>query len=438
MTSRWILPTTYPRHFTALNKLPATLGELNLPLFQAVATEFCLATGYPMDLGYFGALSTMSVALQNQIDMVTPKGRRPVSLYMLGIGGTSRGKSVLAEHFIEPLETFEDSREDLLRGHPLTYTEGSGPKLFESMKAFPTRFLVSYEGHQLLSSIVRSEASKLNNLWSGEPVRRSTFKHGNLALRHARVSILALVHPEFMDDVMRIHGRALRTSGFLGRLLVVATPERPLIEAVHGVRIPLPARDAFFARLLALLEVGIEAAFTPNVQRFAPPLSDDAERLRVVYAQSRIEMTGERGHFETEPEHALKLAENAVRVAVLLHVFEGFEGQVSESTLWAAIALVEWFSLHYLDNLGSTGNLNTKLGLLHQWIVKRFWDARTGSPIRFPRSVIGQLGPNRLRDPKVYEPLLDGLESLGMIRRFRSGGGVFIELVPPSAHHSHV
>lgn len=435
MTSRWILPATYPRHFTTHTKLPATLGQLNLPLFQAAVTEFWHATGYPMDLGYFGALSAISVALQNQIDMVTSQGRRPVSLYMLGIGGTSRGKSVLAEYFIKPLEEFEESREELLRGESLIYTESSGPALFQSMKALPARFLFSSEGEQLLKSVVKSDASKLNNLWSGEAVRRSTIKHGSLTLRHARLSMLALIHPGNLDDALRVHGRALRTSGFLGRLLVVAAPELPLVDAVRGLNMPLPATASFFARLLMLLEAGIAAAFTENFKRFAPPLSEEAERLRVDYAQSRIEMTGKGAYFESEPEHAFKLAENAVRVAVLLHVFEGFEGPVSESTLWAAIALVECFSLHYLNNVGTTGTMNTKVRLLHDWIVEHFWNPYTGCPIRFPRSVIGQRGPNRLRDPKVYEPLLDEMEAFGAIRRLRSGGGVFIELIPPSGHH---
>lgn len=416
--------------FAGPHHLPAKLGYLELPLFQAAVTEFHTATRLPLDLGYFTALGALSVALQSQVDMVTPQGRRPASLYMLGIGQSSGGKSSLAEYFFQAVETFEASRTDLFRGRTLIFDKGSTAGLYKAMRELSTTVLLSYEGKKLLESLVKSDASELNNAWSGEPIRRNTIKHGNLLLRNARLSMFAVIHPVLLDDVMRLHGRALRTSGFLGRLLVVATPSGPSIDLVHGVQGPLPAKAAFEARLIQLLEAGIKAADTADFERFAPPLSAEAEELRIAYAQSRIQMTYEQGYFESEPEHALKLAENAIRIAVLLHVFEGFQGPISASTIWAAIVLVEMFSQHYLANLGSQGSMFSKLTLLNDWIDRRF---RHGVPVardRFPKSLIGQIGPNSLRDPKVYEPLLDVLEAEGLIRRVRSGGGVQILLSP--------
>lgn len=438
MTPRSFFDLRWPLRFAGPNNLKVKPGHFDLPLFQAAVTEFHMATGWPLDLGYFGALGAISAALQSQVDMVTPKGRRPVSLYMLGIGVTSGGKSTAAEYFLKTIETFEASRDDLLRGRSFIYSKGSPAGLYKLMKELPTTLLLSYEGKQLLESVVKSDASELNNVWSGEPIRHSTIKHGNLTLRNARLSMFALIHPGLLDEVMRRHGRALRTSGFLARLLMVAMPIRQSADLFRTVEIPLPWKEAFEARLREFLAEGVQAADTENFERIAPPLSREAEELWKEYAMGRIQMTEENGYFEAEPEHASKLAENAVRIAVLLHVFERFPGPVSESTLWAAIVLVEMFSQYYLDNLGSERSMDSKLNLLNGWIDRRF---RHGGPTvkdRFPKSLIGQLGPNSLRDPKAYEPLLDILESDGLIRRVRSGGGTFIIHSPGYAHHSSV
>jgi len=427
-----------PLLFAGPHNLNAKLGHLELPRFQAAVTEFHMATRFPLDLGYFGALGAISAALQSQVDMVTCKGRRPVSLYMLGIGQTSGGKSLFAEYFLKTVETFEASRKDLFRGRAFILSKYTPPALYKAMSELSTTFLLSYEGKQLLQSVAKGDDSELNNAWSGEPIRRSTIKHGNLTLRNARLSMLAVIHPALMDEVMRLQGRALRTSGFLARLLVVATPHRLSTDLFRNVEIPLPAKAAFEARLIQLLEEAVLAADTEDYTRFAPPLSKDAEDLWEAYAMGRIQMTGERGYFEAEQEHALKLAENAVRVAVLLHVFEGFQGPVSESTLWAAIVLVEMFSQHYLDNLGSERSMDSRLTLLNAWIDRRFRQDGPAGKDRFAKSLIGQIGPNSLRDPKVYEPLLDVLESDGLIRRVRSGGGVYIIHSPGNAYHSSV
>lgn len=414
--------------FTGPNNLPAEPGRLPLPLFQAAVTEFHAATRWPMELGYFSALGALSVALQSQVDMVTPQGRRPVSLYMLGVGNSSGGKSSFAEYFLKAIEDFEASRTDLFRGRAFIFNKVTPAALYQSMKALPTSFLLSYEAKQLMESVLKRDSSALNNAWSGEPIRSSTIKHGNVSLRNARLTTLALIHPGLLDEVMNRYGRALKTSGFLARFLVVATPPTPSEDMVRGVQGPLPEKAAFMARLISLLEKGIWAADTEDFERLAPPLSAEAEELRVSYAKGRIQLTYEHGHFESEPEHALKLAENAVRIAVLLHVFEGFQGPVSPSTFWAAIVLVEMFSWHYMANLGSEGSMISRVELLNGWIDRRFRNAVPPTTGRFPKSLIGQVGPNSLRDPRVYEPLLDVLEAQGRIQRVRSGGGEHIVL----------
>jgi len=428
MIPRVFNPDHFPMLFTGPHNLKEKLGYLPLPLFQGTVSEFHMATRWPIELGYFGALSALSVALQNQVDMVTPQGRRPVSLYMLGIGPSSGGKS-FAEYFLKAIETFEASRTDLFRGRAFIFNKGTPAALYQAMKELPTAFLLSYEGKQLLESVVRSDASELNSAWSGEAIRRSTIKHGNVQLRNARLSILALIQPSLLDDVMRRHGRALRASGFLGRLLAVTTPLSPSMDSVHGVQMPLPWKLAFDTRMLQFLEEGIRAADTGDFERFAPPLSEEAERLRIAYAQGRILMTGERGYFETEPEHALKLAENAVRIAVLLHVFEKFEGPVSDETFWSAIVLVELFSQQYLMNVSAGGTMEMKVALLNDWI-NRWIRGAVPAMDRFPKSLLSQRGPNRLRDPKEYQPVLDVLEARGVIQQVRSGGGAFVHLNP--------
>lgn len=423
----------YPAHFIGPEALPVQLGHLPLERFQGAVSEFVTATNRSRDLGYLCALAALSAAMHSRTDMVTPFGRRPTSLFLLAIGCSSSGKSDAGEHFLKSIELFEQLRGDLLRGNPLIYNRTTSAALYKGMRELRSAILLSYEGRQLLDGVVSRETSELNAAWSGEPIRYATVQNGNIIIHDARVTLFATIHHGALDSFIRRSGGKFKDNGFLGRLLTVSGDDAGYFTHRSNARDQLFAKQQFDARIMELLDACYLATTSIEADKEIIGFSEDAEFAWMDYCNSRRMLAQEGAHFGFEPEHAMKLAENAARIAVLLHKFEGNCGPVSIETMWCAIALVELFSRHYMRNIASSGTLEGRVRQLDNWF-DRHYRGRPVGPVQYIlKSAIGNLGPPRLRPVAAHEEALEILEAEHRIRLIKRGKSTYIDLFPSSA-----
>lgn len=104
----------------------------------------------------------------------------------------------------------------------------------------------------------------------------------------------------------------------------------------------------------------------------------------------------------TIQDFASKSAENVARVAALLHLFSGMDGNVQQQTVEQAISIVTWHlneTKRILDpEKGSTVNTDAKRILA--WLQKRKLESVT------PRYIL-QYGPPQVRDKTKLSKVID-------------------------------
>jgi len=126
----------------------------------------------------------------------------------------------------------------------------------------------------------------------------------------------------------------------------------------------------------------------------------------------------EDGIYGWAPDHASKLAENMLRLAAVFHVFEGRDGDVSETTMRASIELGYWFSRQFDKVFSPDTMLENDASELHAWI-RSYYD-KNGEK-RIDKTYIRRYAPNRLRDSDRLEMLYEKLAGDGLIRLVLEG-----------------
>ena len=406
------------------------LGELPLTIFQDAVNEFEAVTGLPGDFAYVCALGAMAMCCQNLVDVQSPDGKiGPVSLMIIGVGETGSGKTVAGEHFLTFVEEFEASDWPALEGRSFLYKDTTAPALMTGLHELRMGGLMSFEGKDLMTGLVQTASIKLNALWSGETIRTRRVHTGNRALRHARLTKLVMIQPGVLGKVLRKKGEELRDDGFLGRLITaVATTQRGGNPFARS-QLDTPAKKAFEARGLELLKRNVAAADDPNVKREVLVMSDQAAEVWRGYRCHVVQASGPGGYLECAPEHARRLAENVARVAALLHVYEGFDGPISEAVMWCAIAICQHYSQHYLSYFVPEVTHNRDADCLSHWLSAKHRSIYAPPPTIL-QADLARYGPRHLRDPEMIDQLLATLEQRGELKSVRQNGRRYVELKP--------
>ena len=423
-------PITNFRPPISLETLPVEVGALPVRVFQDAVAEFVRSKHLPPSLAYLSAVGALAIAMQNLIDVLLPNGRKsPTSMMLVGVGAALAGKSTAGDYFLQSIEEFEVLNSSRLPGDGFLYKNTNGPALYAGLAQLPTAGLVSYEGSRLLKDIVRKEADHLNELWSGEPVkfRRVTVK--SFTLNNARLSMLVMVHPGRLQEFLSKSGEYLRDTGLLARLMVAKAEDVSFLPPSPEFPIPEPCREAFGNRIRELLEQNLEAACDPQFKRKAIQFTPNAGRIWLDYSAQLKFDARPGGRYELAPEHAGRLAENVARVAALLHYFEGFEGDIDESTLYAAMALCESFSRYFLGLFVPEISEEMDAHFLDEWLSHHF--RNKPFPVRWlPRSELRRRAPNRMRDSAILNPLIDMLVNRFRVAQFKKNGTWYLDLMP--------
>jgi hypothetical protein len=244
----------------------------------------------------------------------------------------------------------------------------------------PTLGIFSDEGGQFLGGFAMSSDNRqktltaLNDLWQGNPIRRTRAGDGSLTLYGRRLAVHLMVQPgvarAFMADPMAAD------TGFLPRFLLCEPPSsigtRIHAKVKHNDR-PLAN---FGERMRAILDRTLP--MDPDTRELLPrilPLSEGARTKLVVFSDHVEGQQAPGKSLSHITAYASKAAEQAARIAGVLTAWSDLDAQeVTPSTMADAIALADFY-LSEASRLANAASLSAgieRAETLRKWLLTRW------------------------------------------------------------------
>ena len=436
------------------------LGPLQ-PVVEAVQGM----TQAPVAIPAASALAVASLAVQGFANVATLAGPRPLSLYIMTIARSGERKSscdapvmaALREHEMEQAKSHREAVISWENKHALWKGErnyivkkGKGEKrvaaqndlealgpepaapptadrtvtepTFEGLTRLfaqgqPSLGIFSDEGGQFLGGHAMNSDNRqktlaaLNDLWQGNPIRRTRAGDGHLTLYGRRLAMHLMVQPSvaraFMSDPLAAD------TGFLPRFLICEPP------STIGTRMNASARKDDGALWLWEQQIGdifnTQMPMDSETRELEPRLLDLSPESRSLLIQfsDAIEATqapgGDLAHITG---FASKTAELAARIAgVLTLVRDLHASEVNARDMADGIALAQFY-LTEASRLASAATVSTEIDQadgLRRWLLEKWQE-----PEIMVRDVL-QYGPSPLRESPKARKALNLLEQHGWL-----------------------
>lgn len=385
-------PESFP-----LDDLPETLGR--------AVSEAQAFTQAPIGMVATSAISAISMSAQGLYNIERAEGLvGPIAIYTLVVAPSGERKTTCDECFVKPVrdwqakkekesqlilkkfeaenqawsaqcegvqaaikdgakkgELKESLRQRLAELHEQKPSRPRVPRLiysditpeqlgYQLANFWPSAAISSSEGgavfgsHGMTGDNVMRTMARLNDIWSGAEIHSDRRTSESWVVHGARLSVgLQIQAPVLRAFLNRTAGLA-RGSGFFSRFLF-SYP-----ESTQGSRFfkdppkSWPGLTAYHERILQLLEMPLtisrEGSLVPN-RLF---LSPEAKLTWIAYhdaVERQLVIGGEYGEIR---DVASKAAENAARIAALLHVFEGGgDDPVGVESMRSGCKLANWY-----------------------------------------------------------------------------------------------
>lgn len=450
----------YPAH---------ALGPLR-PAVEAVQGM----TQAPLAIPAQSALAVASLAVQGFADVDTLGGTRPTSLYALTIARSGERKSACDAPLMAALRTHEREqakaqREEMERWHNahaiwkgererilVEAKKGKGEKqtaaqadlhalgpepeappstdrtvtepTFEGLtKLFahgqPSLGLFSDEGGQFLGGHAMNSENRqktlaaFNDLWQGNPIRRTRSGDGHATLYGRRLAVHLMVQPTvargFMADPLAAD------TGFLPRFLICEPPSAIGTRMQANARRDDMALAGFAARLRDILESPLP--MDPETRELEPrilPLAPEARALLVAFSDAIEAAQATGGDLAHITGTASKAAEQAARIAGVLTLWRDLEAPNVEARDMADAIELSQFYLSEASRLANAALVSAEIDraeTLRKWLLENWPE-----PEVLVRDVV-RLGPNPLRESPKARAALGILEKHGWLARLEAG-----------------
>jgi hypothetical protein len=251
----------------------------------------------------------------------------------------------------------------------------------------------------------------LNDLWQGNPIRRTRAGDGHATLYGRRLAVHLMVQPSvarsFMADPLAAD------TGFLPRFLICEPP------SAIGTRLHANARrdEAALARFSETLRATLDTplpmdAETRELQPRILPLAPEAHALLVAFSDAIEAALAPGGDLAHITGHASKAAEHAARIAGVLTLWRDLRApDVQPDDMADAIALAQFY-LAEAARLASAANVSAAIDraeTLRRWLLES-WP----HPEVTTREVVNR-GPNPLRETPKARAALGILEKHGWL-----------------------
>ena len=431
-------------------------------------------TQAPVAIPAQSALAVASLAVQGFADVETLGGPRPLSLYALTIAASGERKSACDAPMLAALREHEreqgraqreavlawqnaqalwkGDRERILaeakagKRDNRTATQADlaalGPEppappsadrmvtepTFEGLtKLFatgqPSLGLFSDEGGQFLGGHAMNSENRqktlaaFNDLWQGNPIRRTRAGDGHATLYGRRLAVHLMVQPgvarAFMADPMA------SDTGFLPRFLICEPASTIGTRLTARTRRDDTALERFGDRLRAILETPMP--MDPATRELQPrklPLDPGARDLLADFADAIERAQARRGDLAHIRGTASKAAEQAARIAGVLTLWRDLEALAVPAAEMAPAIYLAQFYLSEAARLASAATISAEIDAteaLRLWLLESWTEREV-----LARDVV-QFGPNRLRETPKARAALQLLERHGWLEPLDPG-----------------
>lgn len=428
----------------------------------------------PMAIPAQSALAVASLAVQGFASVETLGGVRPLSLYALTIARSGERKSAcdapliaaLREHEREQAKAQRDAMQSWSNTHALWKGErdkilmeakkGKGEKrtaaqadlealgpepeappsadrtvtepTFEGLtKLFahgqPSLGLFSDEGGQFLGGHAMNSENRqktlaaFNDLWQGNPIRRTRSGDGHATLYGRRLAVHLMVQPivarTFMADPQAAD------TGFLPRFLLCEPPSAIGTRMQANTRSNGLALDAFAQRLGDILDTPMPMdPDTCELQPSVLSLSPVARALLSGFADATEAAQAPGSDLAHITGTASKAAEQAARIAGVLTLWRDLGAQQVQAPDMADAITLAQFYLSEASRLASAATVSAEIDkaeALRKWLLESW----PHSEITL-RDVV-QYGPNQMREsPKAFAAI-ETLQEHGWLTAMEAG-----------------
>lgn len=447
------------------------------PLKEAVEAVRGM-TQAPIAISAQSALAVASLAVQGFANVETLGGDRPLSLYALTIARSGERKSTCDAYFMQAVRDHEreeaaehrdafkswQNRQALWKVQHdaiIASVKSTGAKssrtrteaeadlaalgdepaappsadrtvtepTFEGLtrkfaEGMPSLGIFSDEGGQFLGGFAMSTDNRqktlaaLNDLWQGNPIRRTRQGEGSFTIHGRRLAVHLMVQPGVARDFMA--DPKADDTGFLPRFLI-CEPASTIGTRLHAQTRHNPAPvETFTQRTRAILETPLP--MDPDTRALEPrrlSLDPQARALIVRFADAVEAQQAESGALSGVTGYASKAAEQACRISGVLALWRDLNAP-SVTAIDAAngIALAQYYlseALRLAD--AATVRAETdRAERLRRWLLDEWPDVQvlTGDVV--------QKAPIRgLRDTQAANAALSILEKHGWVMALREG-----------------
>lgn len=451
-----------------------------LPLIGAAIDEAENNIQAPLPLILFSALTAISVSMQGLFDVRKPNGQCvPVSLMLLSIANSGERKSTAENIFLAPVrevqeeygvayqsminewgtkcKIWETKNKAILRSigklvgngkctqesEFLLYEHGKNkpakPRQFKVLyddstpealflglhQNLPTAGLISSEGGGVLNGRALIDLPKQNSIWSGDSItvdRRTTESY---ELNGARLTVSIMAQESAFKDYIKRQGDKSRGSGLWARYLVSYPVSTQGTRLIKNGTMSWEHCNVFSERLKIIIRQNtILLDDTVNRERQAVQFSAEASERWLDIFNAIESGINKGGRFEGFGDHASKLVDNISRVAALLHLFEGFDGDVSLRTLEFSVELCLWCSDEFKRIFAMPKQEETDAVELNNWLDRY----RSKGLDWVFKNDVRQRCPNKLREKDRLDRALSVLRDQGKINFSKSGRAQYVEL----------
>jgi hypothetical protein len=429
------------------------------PLREAVEAVQGM-TQAPVAIPAASAVSVASLAVQGFANVETLGGSRPLSLYALTIAQSGERKSACDAPLMAALRDYEreqasaqrDAVDTWRNAHALWKGErdrilgeakkGKGEKrtaaqadlealgpepgappstdrtvtepTFEGLTRLfatgqPSLGLFSDEGGQFLGGFAMNSDNRqktlaaLNDLWQGNPIRRTRAGDGHATLYGRRLAMHLMVQPgvarAFMADPQA------GDTGFLPRFLICEPPSTIGTRFQANARRDETALAAFAARLSCILETPLPMdPETRELQTRTLDLPNGARGLLVEFSDTIEAMQARGRDLAHITGAASKAAEQAARIAGVLTLWRDLHAsEVDPRDMVDAITLAQFY-LSEASRLASAATVSAETDrteTLRRWLLESWPHPEVTS------AEVVNRGPNALREAvKAHAALL--------------------------------
>jgi putative DNA primase/helicase len=285
----------------------------------------------------------------------------------------------------------------------------------KALKRYPSICLLSSEaavvlgGHGMGKDSASRNQGMMNDLWSGQPIKITRAMAESFSLHGRRLSAGLAVQQSVLSAFAK--DGAARGIGFFARFLITqpdSTKGTRFYKAPSEWRHLSAWRDRIHALLNTPLQIDPDNALQPELLQLHP----DAKQLWIEGYNAIERELGQFGEFADVGDVASKSADNAARIAGLLHLYQhGLVGRVTADEMRCGLALALWHlneSKRYFTK-AKTDEKTLLAARLEQWLIVQCREQQaTGIPLRQAyQNVIPKAARGKKAFLQCITPLID-------------------------------